>query len=135
MPTEKNQAEGNLYVSMNGGYLRILYPAPPCCLDLPAWQEFYGFDKEGQEGIFQVDLDTEQYTLVFRSVDQYPWDTMRGRERHHYVMRAEDIKAVKKDLLVSSDFFGTLLRNDKCMPGPFEELVSDRVYHIDPRKQ
>ncbi|WP_124065499.1 right-handed parallel beta-helix repeat-containing protein [Clostridium sp. E02] len=134
MPTEKNQAEGNLYVSMNGGYLRILYPAPPSCLDLPAWQEFYGFDQEGQEGAFQVDLDTDYYTLVFRSAAEYPWETMWGRERHHYVIKIEDIKPVTKDLLVSNDFFGAFLRNDTCKPGPFEELVSGRVYHIDPRK-
>ena len=134
MPTEKNHAEGNLYVSMNGGYLRILYPAPPSCLDLPAWQEFYGFDQEGQEGAFQVDLDSDHYTLVFCKATENPWETMWGRERHHYVMNIEDIKTVTKDVLVSNDFFGALLKNDTCKPGPFEELVSGRVYHIDPRK-
>ena len=134
MPTEKNEAEGNLYVSMNGGYLRILYPAPPCCLDLPAWQEFYGFDKEGQEGIFQIDVDTKQYTLQFLSADKYPWDTMKGRGRHQYVMKIEDIKTVKKDPQVSSDFFGMLMEGDQCNPGPFGDLVPEKIYHIDPRK-
>ena len=44
MPTKANEAEGNCYVKEEGGYLRILYPQPPVCLHLPAWQEFYGFD-------------------------------------------------------------------------------------------
>jgi hypothetical protein len=135
MPTEKNEAEGNMYVHMNGGYLRILYPAPECCLDLPAWQEFYGFDQEGQEGVFLIEVDTDNYTLRFKSVDQYPWETMRGRKRHHYVMKIEDIKEVKKDVLVSNDFFGTELPGDRCRPGPFGALAADKVYHIDPRRK
>jgi hypothetical protein len=69
MPTEKNEAEGNLYVKQTGGYLRVMYPAPEACLDLPAWQEFYGFDKTGQEGWFEIEIDTENYTMMLRKSD------------------------------------------------------------------
>ena len=48
-PTRDNDAQGNAYVNMPGGYLRVLYPAPENCLNLDAWQEFFGFDREGQE--------------------------------------------------------------------------------------
>ncbi len=79
-------------------------------------------------------MDTKQYTLQFHSADKYPWNTMRGRQRHQYVMKIEDIKTVKKDPQVSSDFFGTLLEGDQCNPGPFGDLEPEKIYHIDPRK-
>ena len=66
-PTRDNDAQGNAYIQMPGGYLRVLYPAPETCLHLDAWQEFYGFDREGQEGWFTICVDTERLTLEMKS--------------------------------------------------------------------
>ena len=63
-PTADNAAEGNLYVRMQGGYLRVMYPQPEVCLNLPAWQEFCGFDREGQNGWFDIALDEETGTVT-----------------------------------------------------------------------
>ena len=65
-PTRDNDAQGNLYVKMPGGYLRVLYPAPEVCLNLDAWQEFFGFDREGQEALFDIAVDTEALTLCVK---------------------------------------------------------------------
>ena len=62
-PTEHNTSEGNLFVKMMGGYLRIFYPAPQVNLDLKAWQKFYGFDLKGKEGWFTIDVDTNEYRM------------------------------------------------------------------------
>ena len=71
MPTEKNESEGNLYVKMPGGYLRVIYPQPEVCLDLRSWQEFYGFDKTAKEGWFDFDIDVDKLTFkVTKAVDK-----------------------------------------------------------------
>ena len=66
-PTRDNDAQGNLYVKMPGGYLRVLYPAPEVCLNLDAWQEFFGFDREGQEALFDIAVNTEALTLCVKA--------------------------------------------------------------------
>ena len=72
-PTRDNTAEGNLYVRMRGGYLRVMYPEPENCLNLPAWREFFGFDREGQNGWFDIRVDEETGEAVFSaSGDEVP---------------------------------------------------------------
>jgi hypothetical protein len=71
-PTRDNTAEGNLYVRMSGGYLRVMYPEPEVCLNLPAWKEFCGFDREGQNAWFDIELDGEGEKAVFREAAQGP---------------------------------------------------------------
>jgi hypothetical protein len=84
-PTEKNEAEGNLYIKHTGGYLRVMYPAPEACLDLPAWKEFYGFDLTGQEGWFTLKVDTENYTLQADKAEEGPHDYWRQLEKHMFL--------------------------------------------------
>lgn len=47
LPTENNEVKRNLYIKPSGRYLRVMYPAPQVCLDLPTWRKFYGFDMTG----------------------------------------------------------------------------------------
>ncbi len=51
---------------MRGGYLRVMYPEPEVCLNLPAWQEFCGFDLHGQFGWFDIDLDEDTGAFTLR---------------------------------------------------------------------
>lgn len=51
---------------MQGGYLRVMYPAPQLSLNLESWQEFCGFDREGSFAWFAFDFDTEQMTITLR---------------------------------------------------------------------
>ena len=42
-----------------GGFLRVMYPQPETCLNLETWQEFYGFDLNGQTAWFGLELDED----------------------------------------------------------------------------
>lgn len=132
-PTEKNSAEGNLYLNMPGGYLRILYPEPEVCLDLPAWQEFYGFDLQGQEGRLNISLDPEDYTLTIGKGAELPqWG--HGTNTKKIVTTADDIKPVKAEEKTRVDYFGEELPDEHCLPGPFGELKENAKIKIDPRR-
>ena len=69
---EHNQSDGNIYVTAGrggGGYLRILNPEPQQWLDVPAFREFYGLEKNGSAGAVEeltFDIDKLQLTLVPR---------------------------------------------------------------------
>ncbi len=135
LPTEKNEAEGNLYVKQTGGYLRVMYPAPEACLDLPAWKEFYGFDLTGQEGWFELEVNTEEYTLQLNKPEQSPRDFWKQLEKHRFVYDPSEIEKVNHASLVPTDFFGDTVTTEKRLPGPMTELDSGKVYRIDPRKK
>lgn len=68
-PTLDNRAEGNLYVRMKGGYLRVMYPEPEVCLNLPAWREFCGFDLTGQNGWFDIEVGEDGALRARESAD------------------------------------------------------------------
>jgi len=135
MPTKDNKAEGNLYVKMQGGYLRIIYPQPEVCLHLPAWKEFYGFDKTGQEGWFDIELDTEEYKLQFIPADDKPRGFGNTVERRGFVYEPQAVDEVEHDRNVPSDFYGEGITKPYSVPGPFQKINVDCTYSIDPRKQ
>lgn len=131
-PTKDNEAEGNLYVQMPGGYLRILYPAPEVCLDLKSWQEFYGFDREGQEGCFTVSVDTGQLTLVMEESRSLSERAHYGTGTYLERIRPEEVTEIRETVWVSEDFYGNTL-GEMRVPGPFGHLESGRCYDLDPR--
>lgn len=134
MPTRDNAAEGNCYVREEGGYLRILYPQPPVCLHLPAWKEFYGFDLQGQEGWFDVEIDTQNLTLKFAEAAQKPFAFPGELEKRHFIFRPEEMKKTESSPLAETDFYGTPIQSGQRLPGPFAAAESNLIYKIDPRK-
>lgn len=66
LPNEHNQAEGNAYAKMPGGYLRVMYPEPEMCLDLPTWQEFCGFDQNGCTCDVEFEIHRDDLTMEIR---------------------------------------------------------------------
>ena len=134
-PNEKNQAEGNLYVKETGGYLRILTPTPEVCLNLNAWKEFYGHDTFGQEGWFDIEVDTNEYTLMFQPSKNRPFAFGNELKKHNFIYDAELVQEVKNHSMVASDFFGYQVSQETMrVPGPFTTLSEKTVYNIDPRK-
>lgn len=133
-PTQNNRSDGNLYVRMPGGYLRILYPAPAVCLDLQAWQEFYGLDEQGQEGWFDIDVDTELMTLKVCSSVDLPMMPPGKELEDTFVTDTAAIKNVVSRAMVYTDFYGAQTNGNCRIPGPFDELVMGKAYAIDPRK-
>ena len=132
LPTEKNTVEGNLYVKMGGGYLRILYPAPAVCLDLVAWTEFYGFDEKGREGWFDIVVDAEDYSLVVSAAADTP--PGRGIVKRDFLYRPAEIEAVKAALPENMDFRGNKITGDMKLPGPFSCMAEGERVCIDPRR-
>ncbi len=115
-PTRDNTAEGNLYVRMTGGYLRVMYPEPEVCLNLPAWKEFCGFDREGQNAWFDICVDEETGKITFRKSDDGPAGLPVQLRRLNMIRDPEEIKKVKADAeLPGGD--GT-----DVIPGPMDEF-------------
>ena len=133
MPTEKNRSEGNLFVKMGGGYLRIMYPAPEVCLDLKSWQEFYGFDMNAQEAWFDIDIDTTELTLTVKPAVKGPFSGF-GPARKYSYNTADEITKVQTDNRLETDFSGNNC-TEKRLPGPFENLKNGFTCSIDPRKK
>ena len=112
-PTKDNEAEGNLYVKMQGGYLRVMYPEPENCLDLKSWQEFFGFDKEGQNAWFDIDLDEETGETVFSFAEKAPFAFGRDLERMHMILDPEKVKPVQADKDLPWE------QEERVLPGPW----------------
>ena len=127
-PTADNEAEGNLYVRMRGGYLRVMYPEPENCLNLPAWQEFYGFDRTGQNAWFDMTLDEEAGTLTFSESADGLWAHPRQAARLGLIRRPEDVSPAAPDPLVLSDWEGQERPRDFTLPGPFAKL--QKIYNL-----
>jgi len=115
-PTRDNTAEGNLYVRMSGGYLRVMYPEPEVCLNLPAWKEFCGFDREGQNAWFDIDVDEETGKITVRKAKDGPAGLPAQLRRLNMILDPEEIRKVKAD--------GELPGGDGAdvLPGPMYEF-------------
>lgn len=132
-PTKENDAQGNLYVCMPGGYLRVIYPAPEACLDLPSWQEFYGFDKDGQQGWFDMEIDTEHFSLQMKKAELNSGFIRFSKEKDSYAQEVSQIAPVYCRNEILTDFYGQKAERIR-LPGPFAMLTENVIYQIDPRK-
>ncbi|HEX2945954.1 MAG TPA: right-handed parallel beta-helix repeat-containing protein [Clostridia bacterium] len=115
LPNEHNAAEGNAYSKMPGGFLRVMYPEPEMCLDLPTWQEFCGFDKTGCTCNMDISIDSSDLTMS--------------------ISYGKELSEVKADEKVSTDYFGNASGGFRTA-GPFAGLRGDSLrFSIDPRKK
>ena len=118
-PTRDNRAEGNLYVRMQGGYLRVMYPEPEVCLNLPAWQEFCGFDRNGQNAWFDIVPDEKEKTARFSAAKDAPFAFGRQLARLNMIMDPAEVREVPAAEGVPSDITGALRTGETALPGPF----------------
>ena len=102
-PTRDNSAEGNLYVRMQGGYLRVMYPEPEVCLNLPAWREFCGFDLTGQNAWFDILLDETDGSVRFRKSADRPRGLPAQLKRLALIEDPEALAKVPADAHVLPD--------------------------------
>ena len=117
-PTADNAAEGNLYVRMQGGYLRVMYPQPEVCLNLPAWQEFCGFDRQGQNGWFDIALDEADGTVTVQHSADAPFGLPAQLKRLALIRDHRAVRAVSGEPCVDTDMLGRA-RGEASLPGPF----------------
>ncbi len=118
-PTRDNRADGNLYVRMQGGYLRVMYPEPEACLNLPAWQEFFGFDPNGQNAWFDICLDEERRTVAFRTSGDTPFGLAAQLRRLRLIRDPLAVRPVPAFDSVRCDLSGEERDAENVMPGPF----------------
>ncbi len=117
-PTPDNEADGNLYLCMKGGYLRIMYPEPEVCLDLKTWQEFYGFDRSGQDAWFAFEFDPINGTFCTGDRLDEPVNAP-GPDKEIRLNRSPDsIQQVMTPGCVTFDMTG-MARGSESLPGPF----------------
>jgi len=113
-PNEHNEADGNAYAKMPGGFLRILQPAPTMCLDLEAWREFCGFDISGCESDIVIDIN--------------------GKTLEMTVELKTGLPKVKPDEKTKTDYF-LAPTGDTRVAGPFSGINTGKtVINIDPRR-
>ena len=131
-PTKDNKAEGNVYAKMPSGYLRVLFPLPTQCLDLEAWQEFLGFDKTGAAADFEIDVDTDNYTLTVRrnTVELPP--IMRQFMGGDRIGDPAALPRVAPDEKVGVDLLDNAPLGNR-IAGPFTVLPDGVTFSIDPR--
>ena len=118
-PTADNEADGNLYVRMKGGYLRVMYPEPECCLNLSAWQEFFGFDPNGQAAWFEIAPDETYRTFSFRESRETPFKAAMLRRIPELAAQPEKVKKTAPVEWVPNDLAGEPRDPEATLPGPF----------------
>ena len=117
-PTPDNESEGNLYLCLKGGYLRIMFPPPEVCLDLNTWQEFYGFDKNGVYGWFDFEVDEENGSAKTVSRADEPVNAPGPYKKVELLRDPAAVNKVKTPEYVNCYFDGES-REGMSLPGPF----------------
>ena len=117
---------------MPSGYLRILFPAPTECLDLKAWQNFHGFDKNGAIGDFDIEIDTDRFVMTVKpsSGDPFPFRRMDSSKR----CKVDELPKLFADEKTPTDFFGNDVSGVERIAGPIADLPLGVEINIDPRK-
>lgn len=115
LPNQHNEVEGNVYGAMPaGGYLRVMYPEPEMCLDMPAWQEFCKYDLTGCMNDLDIAISSEDLTMTMTVKNPLP--------------------RVSPDSKVTVDYTGKSMNGDRTA-GPIDvPEVGTYTWSIDPRK-
>ena len=109
---EHNEADGNVYVSMLGSYLGFLTPESQQWLDLSAWRESHGWDKNGASGNIQLDFDPDRLELTIGNQGALPEVSVFNG--------------------IDNDMFGNTTGQTRA-PGPFVDPAAIPTRRVDPR--
>jgi hypothetical protein len=109
---ETNEADGNLYVSMPAGYLGFLTPGTNQWLDLAAWRQTHGWDKNGAVASLELAFDPDRLELTMSSREALPKVSVFNH--------------------IDNDMFGNATGETRP-PGPFADPGARRVWQVDPR--
>jgi len=115
---EHNWSDGNLYIlpPQAGGYIRILAPEPQQWLDVEAWREFYGQEKNGTVRMSdEISFDPDRLELTVIPHGEWP--------------------KVPVFNSIDTDWFN-VATGDRRFPGPFADVDKGyRKRNIDPRSR
>ena len=123
-PTPDNVSEGNLYLCMQGGYLRVMYPEPENCLNLETWQEFFGFDLRGESGWFGFEPDRETMRISLKQRTDAPLHAPGPAKPAEVQRDPGKVRSVARLDMVLCDYAGNS-RGAETLPGPFSSWEVD----------
>jgi len=109
---QNNQADGNLYVSMPKGFLGFFTGDSKHWMDLPAWREAHGWDKNGALGDMQLDFDPDRLELTISSSEPFPSESV--------------VNHIENDMLGNAT-------GETRAPGPLADPGSKHIWQLDPR--
>jgi hypothetical protein len=107
-----SESDGNVFVAMPSDYLGLLAPDSKQWLDLPAWRESHGWDKNGAVGDMQVDFDPDRLELTLNVRNPLPTVSIFNR--------------------IDSDILGKSTGETR-FPGPIADPGTQPVRKVDPR--
>jgi hypothetical protein len=111
--SQNNQADGNLYASMPNQFQGFFTGDSKQFLDLPAWREAHGWDKNGALGDIQVDFDPDRLELTISSSQPFPKVSVFNH--------------------IDNDMLGNASAETRA-PGPIADRGAERLWHLDPRR-
>ena len=91
------------------------------------------FDLEGQEGWFDIEVDTENYTLTVTNAKEMPFRYPRGTGKLPEIEDPGQVEAVQ-NYVGMPDSFMNHWTAQRSVPGPFGMLANGMTRNIDPRK-
>ncbi len=109
---QNNQADGNLYVSMPNGFLGFFTGDSKQWLDLTAWRDAHGWDKNGALGDMQIDFDPDKLQLTMSSSQPFP--------------NASAVNHIQNDMLGKTT-------GETRAPGPLADPGAMHIWQVDPR--
>jgi hypothetical protein len=109
---QHNDADGNLYISMPKEFLGLFSSESKQLLDLRAWQQTYGWDKNGAPGDAQIDFDADRLELTISSSQPFP--------------KVRTFNSIKSDMLGKPT-------EETRAPGPLADPGAKPIWKLDPR--
>jgi hypothetical protein len=109
---QKNQADGNLYVSMPQDFLGFFTGDSKQFVDLAAWRTAHGWDKSSAAADMQIDFDPDQLTLAIEGTQPFP--------------KVNAVDHIGVDMLGKAT-------GDTRAPGPLANPGTRTNWRVDPR--
>lgn len=109
---QNNQADGNLYVSMPKDFLGFFTGDSKQYLDLTAWRDAHGWDKNGASGDMQIEFDPDRLELTMNSSQPLPKVSVFDH--------------------IDTDMLGEASGTTR-VPGPLADPSAKRTWQVDPR--
>lgn len=110
-----NHSDGNIYIDVPAGFIKILNPDPVQALDLESVRRYFNWEINGDYSDAEIEVDPNELTIC--------------------VNFKKDVNKVPCYKHVKNDFFGNESA-DESYPGPFADLLNmENKISIDPRKR
>jgi len=109
---QKNQADGNVYASLPTDFLGFFTGDTKQFVDLAAWREAHGWDRNSAQTDMQIDFNPDTLELIMNGTSPLP-----------------KVNAVNQ---ITDDIFGHTAGATRT-PGPFADPAAKTVQKIDPR--